>query len=370
MNRLGNLATAIYNQAQRALPHGTCPGVGVGGHATHGGYGYAGRAWGLALDTIVALDVVLANGTLIHATSTAYPDVYWAMRGAGESFGVVTTFYMQTQPAPASVVNFSYDFNGLFSSVASISAFFTHVQTFAQNASVVDANLGGLGMYMDGNGLSLSGVYLGSVAAYQATVEKELLRTLPAPASSSVKTLGWIDSLVALSGASTLATPVHGYSAHDNFFAKSVTVPQASPLTAAALSSYFGYMIQQGPSAPTSWWSILNLYGGPGSAINSKDTTFSAYADRSALWVAQHYAYLPQGQTFPASGITWLNGLSNAMTSQMPGADFGAYLNYVDPTLTADQAHQLYYGTTVYNRLKSIKTVVDPNNVFSNPQSI
>jgi hypothetical protein len=352
------------------LPHGTCPGVGVGGHATHGGYGYAGRAWGLALDTIVALDVVLANGTLIHATSTAYPDVYWAMRGAADSFGVVTTFYMQTQPAPASVVNFSYDFNGLFSSVATISAFFTHVQNFALNASVVDANLGGLGMYMDGSGLSLSGVYLGSQATYQATVEKELLRTLPAPASSSVQTLSWLDSLLALSGESTLTEPVTGYSAHDNFFAKSVTVPQASPLTPAALTSYFDYMIQQGPSAPTHWWSIVNLYGGPGSAINARDTTFSAYADRASLWVAQHYAYLPLGQAFPASGITWLDGLSTAMTGQMPGVAFGAYLNYVDPTLTADQAHQLYYGTDVYNRLKSIKTAVDPKNVFANPQSI
>ena len=36
--RLGNLATAIYNQNKRALPHGTCPGVGIGGHASHGGY--------------------------------------------------------------------------------------------------------------------------------------------------------------------------------------------------------------------------------------------------------------------------------------------------------------------------------------------
>lgn len=36
--RLGNIATGIYNQSKRALPHGVCPGVGIGGHATHGGY--------------------------------------------------------------------------------------------------------------------------------------------------------------------------------------------------------------------------------------------------------------------------------------------------------------------------------------------
>ena len=75
--RLGNLALGIYNQAQRALPHGTCPGVGIGGHFTHGGYGYDSRKWGLALDTIVGLDVVLANGSFVHTTSTAYPDLYY-----------------------------------------------------------------------------------------------------------------------------------------------------------------------------------------------------------------------------------------------------------------------------------------------------
>ena len=77
--RLGNLALGIYNQnnAKRALPHGTCPGVGLGGHATHGGYGYSSRNWGLALDSITAMDVVLANGSSIHTTATSYPDIYY-----------------------------------------------------------------------------------------------------------------------------------------------------------------------------------------------------------------------------------------------------------------------------------------------------
>jgi hypothetical protein len=39
----------IYNQGQRALPHGTFPGVGIGGHYTHGGFGYSSRRWGMYL---------------------------------------------------------------------------------------------------------------------------------------------------------------------------------------------------------------------------------------------------------------------------------------------------------------------------------
>lgn len=195
--RLGNLALGIYDQGKRALPHGTCPGVGVGGHATHGGFGYSSRAWGLALDTIVGLDVVLANGSFIHATSTAYPDIYYALRGAADSFGVVTTFDLKTQPAPSTVINFSFSLANMFRSAATLTSTVSHVQTFAQNASVVDRNLG-LGMYFDGSGFSISGTYFGSLDNFNNKIKPELLRTLPTPSSSSVKALGWIDSLTNL----------------------------------------------------------------------------------------------------------------------------------------------------------------------------
>lgn len=75
--RLGNMAQTIYDAGKRAMGHGTCPGVGIGGHATHGGYGFSSRTFGLALDQITALDVVLANGTVTTATSENNPDLYW-----------------------------------------------------------------------------------------------------------------------------------------------------------------------------------------------------------------------------------------------------------------------------------------------------
>lgn len=105
--RLGNLALGVFAQGERALPHGVCPGVGIGGHFTHGGYGYQSRLWGLALDSIVALDVILANGSYIHATATEHPDIFYAMRGAADSFGIITYFHLQTHPAPSSIVTFS-----------------------------------------------------------------------------------------------------------------------------------------------------------------------------------------------------------------------------------------------------------------------
>lgn len=75
--RLGNLARAIYDQDKRALSHGTCAAVGIGGHFTHGGYGFFSRAWGLAMDQIVGLDVVTADGSHLPANAYQNPDLYY-----------------------------------------------------------------------------------------------------------------------------------------------------------------------------------------------------------------------------------------------------------------------------------------------------
>lgn len=74
--RLGKLASAIFEQGGRALAHGTCPAVGVGGHFTHGGFGLPSRAWGLAMDQIVAVDVVMADGRVIKASESENKDVF------------------------------------------------------------------------------------------------------------------------------------------------------------------------------------------------------------------------------------------------------------------------------------------------------
>ena len=172
--RLGNLALGIYSQSQRALPHGTCPGVGVGGHFSHGGYGYDSRVWGLALDTIIGLDVVLANGSFVHATTTDYPDIYWALRGAADSFGIVTSFYLQTLPAPTSLVSWQYFFPSVYSSSAAMTEAFFHFQDFANNASVIDRNIG-FGIHVDGTDFSISGTYQGTLDHFDSVVSSVII---------------------------------------------------------------------------------------------------------------------------------------------------------------------------------------------------
>ncbi|MCJ1398395.1 hypothetical protein MMC11_001593 [Xylographa trunciseda] len=371
--RLGNLALGIYNSAQRALPHGTCPGVGVGGHFTHGGYGYDSRLWGLALDTIVALDVVLANGSFIQATSTTYPDIFYALRGAAESFGVVTHFYLQTQPAPSSLVYWHYGFPNMYASSETMTSTILHWQDFALNSTVVDQNIG-FGVHIDGSDFSISGIYFGSIDDFNNLIVPELLRSIPAPNYEQVQDVDWITALEyqATGGsASTLSEPLTGYNAHDDFFAKSLVTPESDPLTSDALTSYFDYIIANGVGAPNPWFSIINLYGGAGSAINTQDPSSSAYADRSSLWVFQHYAYTGNsGAAFPSAIQPFVTGLNDAIPNAQPQTTFTAYLNYVDPSYTAAEAHSLYYGDAVYARLLALKQVYDPGMVFWNPQAI
>lgn len=75
--RLGRLSSELFRQGKRALPHGTIKNVGVGGHFSHGGYGYQSRAWGLGLDTICGMDVVLADGKLVYVTAEREPELWF-----------------------------------------------------------------------------------------------------------------------------------------------------------------------------------------------------------------------------------------------------------------------------------------------------
>jgi hypothetical protein len=357
--RLGNLADGIWNQGKAALSHGTCPGVGIGGHFTHGGYSHTSRNYGLAMDQIVAADVVLANGTLIKATSSANSDIFWAVRGAADSFGIVTTFYLQTRPAPSSVTYFQFDFDGVFDSKAKFTNTFQHLQDVAKNASVINNKIS-FGVYLDGYGTySLSGAYFGSVAEFNSKVKGELLRSMPT-STPIVQSLSWYDFLVKVSGESTLKTPTTGYDLHDNFFAKSVTVPEVDGLKAKTMNALYDYLNTAGS---VEYFIIINLYGGPGSAINSKDTSFAAYNDRDSLWVLQNYGYT-------ANSVNFINGINNAIIKTQSETTFGAYLNYVDPTYDAATAHKLYYGDAVYSRLAALKKQVDPQSVFWHPQAI
>ncbi|KAF2444499.1 carbohydrate-binding module family 18 [Karstenula rhodostoma CBS 690.94] len=359
--RLGNLADGIYQQGKRALSHGTCPGVGIGGHSTHGGYGTTSRSWGLAMDAIIAVDVVLANGSLIKASSSQNSEIYWGVRGAAESLGIITQFYMQTRAAPENVTYFGISWAGMYDKQSTFTNGWLRLQEVARNVSIIDNRIS-FGVYLDNAGtFSLSGFFSGNVSEFNTKIQPEFLRKMPPAGPPTTKSYTWYDYLVLLSDKKTIIEPTTGYADNDTFFAKSLTVPETDGLSAAALNAYYDYV--KAGSVP--FFSIVNLYGGPGSAINSKNTSFAAYNDRDSLWVFQNY-----GKGAGANVVSYMNGMNDAIIKAQPNTRFGAYLNYVDPSYNATTAHELYYGAKVYARLAALKKVVDPGNVFWNPQSI
>ncbi|KAJ7282088.1 glucooligosaccharide oxidase [Mycena rebaudengoi] len=361
-SRLGDVALAL-NAAGRAIPHGTCSYVGIGGHSGYGGFGFTSRAWGLTLDTIKSATVVLANGTIAAASPTVNSDLFWAIRGSSPSFGIVTSIEVQTFPAPASAIVFQYGWNSL--DIATASAAISSFQTFA--TTNIPKELGAELVFSKGPSSShvavgWTGTYYGTAATFNATIAP-YLKTMPAPSRKTITPGNYINSVAVLTSPQPVNTSTKA-DVSDTFYAKSLMTPSGSPMSAAAIKAFVTYLAVQGfASTSTSWFVQLELYGGSNSAINAVPLDSTAFAKRDTLFTIQLYASSANfAPPYPSDGFAFVNGMADSIVNNSPtNWSYGAYLNYADGRLT--NAPHLYYGPHLA-RLESLKHTLDPKNTF------
>ena len=348
--QLIDVYTALAAQGV-TIPAGSCPSVGIGGHALGGGVGLAGRAFGLTTDNILGAQVVTAEGRVRTVNAQTDADLLWALRGGGGgNFGVVTQLQMRVHPIPRSV---SYFFvNWPWSSASDALAAWL---SWAPHASTALSSVLHLETGSSEPQVSVAGQYMGPASD---------LRRLIAPLTNvdggqltagNQDYLGlqtrWAGCLGrSLQSCHTVGTRPGGQLERASFNAKSDYVTRS--LSQAARQILVSALeVRQGQTG--SGAILFDSYGG---AINRIAPAATAFVHRNALACIQYLAY--------NGGAPWLGRTHARMRPYVSGM---AYQNYIDPALKGWQ--KAYYGTN-YARLLATRRRVDPDHRFNFPQAI
>ncbi|KAJ0302399.1 hypothetical protein Brms1b_012028 [Colletotrichum noveboracense] len=353
--RLGHVATELYNNGKRAISHGTCPAVGIGGHALHGGHGMVSRKYGFALDWIKAATVVLANGTITRCSVTERPNLFWGIRGAGSSMVIVVELELNTFVAPEKMTYFDID---VAWDTQKLPQQLLDAQEFAKG---MPAELT-LSVSFNNDGCYLNGGFVGDDAAFKTAIQP-LLTKLGVKVSSS-KTVGWIEFIKHYAGVTDIDITTGSYNEHDNSYASSLTT---LALSKTNFQSLVNAIDKSGFSVSRSWYIHMNLHGGDLSAISKP--VDAAYAHRDKMLLFQLKDSVSQSQTYPSTGFALLQGFRQSITSGLQSRQWGMYANYPDSQISGDEAPKLYYGSNL-GRLEWIKEDYDPTDVFQDNQSI
>jgi FAD/FMN-containing dehydrogenase len=332
--------------------------VGVGGLTLHGGYGLISRSKGLTLDNILEATVVLANSTVVTASATQNPDLFWALRGAGAAFGIVTNFKFKTFTAPENNIVFQYFVSP--SSASQLSTIITALQDFTRNSQPPELNMR---LFLSAF-TTFSGVYYGSRADFDKVMNPLLSKMgIGSGGFAQISTNSWLNTLTSFSNGPLEQAKV--YDTHETFYSKSLMPEYLSPAAIDALSKYWEANAR---SNSRSWYLLFDSHAGGRSAISNVSADATSYAHRNATFKMQFYDRVNSGNYDPA-WFPFLNGWISSITAASPGVNYGMYINYADTSLTKEEAHS-HYWLNNYDKLVQVKQVWDPKKVFEGPQLV
>ena len=328
-----------------------CSGIisttGVGGLTLGGGIGHLTRKYGLAIDNLLSADVVLADGTFVTADEHQNSDLYWALRGGGGNFGVVTSFTFQLHPVDMVCAG------PMFWPLEDAPEVMRQYEEFITNAP---EELNGFFAFMTVPPVDLfpEELHMRKVCAvvWCSTEGMERTTEMLAPTNSWPKPL--------LSGVGPMPFPVL-QSLFDGLYSPGLQWYWKAHFVDTLSDASIAEHCKHGAGLPT-MHSTMHLYPVNGAVhrVPSSDTAFSF---RSAKWAAVIVGVDPDPVN--KDKITaWAKGYWDALH---PHSASGAYINFMmeeGPSRIEET-----YGPN-YARLRQVKAKYDPNNLFRVNQNI
>ena len=345
--------TQKLSDVGRAMPYGAVPEIGVGGHFTIGGLGTYSRLWGSALDNIEEAEVVLANSSIVHASKESHPDVFFAIRGAAASFGIVTEFKVRTYPSLRETVQYKYQFS-IGSSAERANLYMAWQDLCSQKNLTRKFDTR---MVVTQGTMIILGQFHGSKEEYE---ELGFDKRLPARDAGDVVLL--TDPLAMLGhDVEKLATGIVG-GVPISFYEKSLSFQADQLPQNSTMQELFHYMDTADKGTPT-WFVVISIAGG---ATNDVPVDATAYPHRNVMFYVESFGLNLLGPVSQTT-VDFLDGINKLVTKTVPGSDRHVYPGFVDPLLP--NAQEAYWGPNL-PKLQEIKAAIDSNDVFHNPQSV
>jgi len=332
-----------------AVPFGIVSSTGVSGLTLGGGTGYLTRKYGLTIDNLLEADVVLADGSFVTASKDQNADLFWALRGGGGNFGVVTSFLFQGHPVSTVYAG------PIFWEATHAQAVMRAYREFLPTAPEELGMFVGLKTvpptdpfprdYWSKRACALVSSYNGPAAEGEQIVGK-LLKTLPAPI------FNWMGAMPfpAMQGL------------FDPFFPTGLQWYWKGDFVKALTDEAIETHIAQAAKAPSDFC-LMHLYPIEGAVRRvAKDAT--AWNARDATWSMVIAAVDPNPKQADALK-TWGRGYWKAVH---PFNLEGAYVNFMMDD-EADGRVQATYGPN-YAKLAAVKKKYDPKNLFRINQNI